>query len=141
VVSDDRAVTAQSRQFPRYAVAASVELRPSSGDPAVLGRTRNVSRGGLCAATRSSVRIGADVEARITLVFKGGAVSEPLVLPMRIVWCTAMGSEFQVGCSFLGVTAEQRQYLEVFLKYLEEGAAAEEAEAGEPREEEDPFTD
>jgi hypothetical protein len=140
VVGDDRSVTSQSRQFPRYAVAAEVELRPGGGGPAVLGRTRNVSKGGLCAVTKASVRLGTDVDAAIALVFKGGAVSEPLVLPMRVVWCTAMGPEFQIGCAFLGLSAEQRQYLDVFLRYLEDGAA--DAEPPEERGgDEDPFTD
>jgi hypothetical protein len=141
MVSDDLPVTSQSRRFPRYAVAAEVELRADAGDAPVVGRTRNVSRGGLCAATKASVRMGADVEARIALVFKGGAVSEPLVLPMRVVWCTAMGSEFQVGCAFLGLTPEQRGYLDVFLKYLEDGDPTTAELAAQQREEEDPFTD
>ena len=136
-----------SRQFPRYAVAANVELHHAAG--LAQGRTRNVSRGGLCAVSQGSVSTGTEVEARISLVFKDGAVSEPLLLPMRVVWCTTMGtaagSEFQIGCAFLQLTPDQRQYLEVFLRYLEEGSAGERAEAAAHAppvpEKEDPFTD
>lgn len=59
---------------------------------------------------------------RLSLVFDEDTFSEPLDLPARIVWCTQLGKEFQVGTAFLPLNADQRSYLEMFLRYLEEGS-------------------
>jgi hypothetical protein len=134
------------RQFPRYAVEAEIEL--TTGEVAVQGRTRNLSRGGLCAAVGgggAAIVAGADAMVKISLVFSGDALSEPLLLPARVVWCTGLGDDYQLGCSFLpSLTQEERTYLELFLRYLAEGAAAARAAtASEPDElddhDDDPF--
>jgi len=84
------------------------------------GRTRNVSRGGLCADLAVALPTGKDVEIEITLVFDDKSVSEPLRLPARIVWCTRLEGAFQVGVSFRPMDKQRGEYLTLFLKYLAE---------------------
>ncbi len=114
-------MTAQQRQFPRYAIEATVTL--TDGGRSVTGRTQNVSRGGACAMTPSAVSVGGRIEIELVLVFGEGQMSEPLRIPGRVVWCTAVEKSFQVGLSFAGLSADQLKYLDLFLKYLEEGAS------------------
>jgi PilZ domain len=125
------------RQFPRYALEAAVEIRPHGGGSARRGRTSNVSRGGLCAVIDAAVPVGRIVEVEVALVFAEGTFSEPLALPARTVWCTDLGGEgHQIGLSFQGLLAGQREYLELFLRFLDEGAAQRRTHADR---EDDPF--
>ena len=109
------------RQHPRYAHEVAIKLH--FGKQAVQGRTRNVSRGGLCANVASPVPLGTDVEVDIVLVFDDEQHSEALRLPARVAWCTPMDDEFQVGVSFKSLSAERAKYLQLFLNFLGEERA------------------
>ena len=110
-------VSSSDRQHPRY--AAEVGIRFYVDKQVTEGRTRNVSRGGLCADLRGALPTGADVEVDVTLVFEDNTQSEPLRLPARIVWCTPFEDAFQVGVSFRPLDKQRASYLALFLKYLE----------------------
>lgn len=107
------------REFPRFALEAAVEIRPHGAGPARRGRTRNLSRGGLCALVDAPIPSGRTVDVELALVFAEGNVSEPLALPARVVWCTNLGDSHQVGLAFQALAAGQREYLELFLRFLE----------------------
>lgn len=126
------------REFPRYAVEAAVEIRPHGAGSTRRGRTSNLSRGGLCAVVDAGVPIGRTVDVEVALVFSEGSLSEPLALPARVVWCTDLGDGHQVGLAFQGLAAGQREYLELFLRFLEDGATARRAASAGRR---DPFGD
>jgi hypothetical protein len=110
-------VSSSERQHPRF--AAEVGIKLYVGKEVTEGRTRNVSRGGLCADLRSSLPTGADVEIDMTLVFEDNTQSEALRLPARIVWCTPFEDAYQVGVSFRPMDKQRASYLALFLKYLE----------------------
>lgn len=107
------------REHPRYAHEAVVTLHV--GKKSLWGRTSNLSRGGLCADIAEAVPNGTDLEVDIQLVFDD-VESEPLRLPARVVWATALDETFQVGLSFQKMTPEMVQYLTMFLRYLDDGA-------------------
>jgi len=88
------------------------------------GRTRNVSRGGLCANVKAPIAIGTDVMVELTLVFDGDMQSEPLSVPARVAWCTTVDDEYQIGVSFKAMNGERAEFLQVCLKYLGEDKAA-----------------
>ena len=104
------------REHPRF--AADVGIRVYVGTHVTEGRTRNVSRGGLCADLTTALPTGKDVEIDMILVFEDASQSEPLRLPARIVWCTAVEDAYQVGVSFRGLDKQRAEYLTLFLKYL-----------------------
>ncbi len=104
------------RQYPRF--AADVAIRVYVEAEVTEGRTRNVSRGGLCADLTRNLPTGRDVEVDITLVFDDNSQSEPLRLPARIVWCTPFEDAYQVGVSFRPLDKQRAEYLTLFLKYL-----------------------
>jgi len=112
-------LVAAEREHPRYAHEAVVTFHASGKTH--WGRTQNLSRGGLCADIAEPIANGADIEVDIQLVFDE-VESEPLRLPARVVWCTTLDETFQIGLSFQKLTAEQQQYLSLFLKYLDDGA-------------------
>ena len=125
-------ISGSARQFPRFALEATVELTASGR--IVRGRTSNVSRGGLAATVDRPVSPGELVTVRMALVFDEDTFSEPLDLPSRVVWCTPLSDVYQLGTAFLPLSADQRTYLEMFLRYLEEGAlrSREGASGGDP---------
>ena len=127
----------EARQSPRYAIEAAVELRHA--DVVASGRTDNVSNGGMCVIVDKSIGRGAEVVASLALVFDEETFSEPLELPARVVWSTSIGDRYQLGTSFLGLDAEQKSYLDMFLRYLEEGLMAAETDDGEDETPKDPF--
>lgn len=109
------------RQHPRY--AHEIAIRVLFGAKSTQGRTRNMSRGGLCANVDTSIPLGTDVTVDVTLVFDDGMQSEALSLPARVAWCTTVDDEFQVGLSFKPMGAERAEFLQLFLKYLGEERA------------------
>jgi hypothetical protein len=121
------------RQFPRYAVDAEVTIRNRGGGVIARGRTTNLSRGGLCAELDAAPTRGQHVEASIALVFSNDTLSEPLPLPVRIVWCTSLGKTHQTGLSFLSLTPEQTGFLDMFIRFLEDGRVRDEADADPSR--------
>lgn len=121
-------ITGSARQFPRFALEATVELTASGR--VANGRTSNVSRGGLAATVDRPVSPGELVTVRMALVFDEETFSEPLDLPARVVWCTQLSDVYQLGTAFLPLSADQRTYLEMFLRYLEEGALRSREEPG-----------
>ncbi len=107
------------RAFPRHAIDAEVTLT-QSGVALARGRTRNLSRGGLCAVVGTPVARGVVVDVAIALVFEADGVSEPLTLPARVVWCTSFSDAEQVGLAFLPLDATRASYLDMFIRYLSE---------------------
>lgn len=108
------------RQFPRYAHEAEVAF--CVGTERIVGRTSNLSRGGACAVMDAAIRVGTAGEVELALVFAEGTLSEPLRLRARVVWCTAVGDHHQVGLSFPALSAEQLEFIAMFLRFLDEGA-------------------
>jgi hypothetical protein len=126
----------QKRQFPRFALEAAVTV--SAGGRRVSGRTSNLSKGGLCAMLEGPVPVGSRVDVELALIFENDSVSEPLTVTGRVVWCTAIQAQHQVGLSFLPLAPDALKFLDVFLKFLQDGKAsvAAAAAAGGAR---DPF--
>jgi hypothetical protein len=123
-------MAADARQHPRYALEMDVEIRTASGP--IPARSRDVSGGGLCCITTAPLALGTDVQLNMSLVFDESTFSEPLLVRARIVWCTNLGTDrFQLGTTFLGLTQEDRAYLDMFLRYLKEGQSRQ-AEAADP---------
>lgn len=105
------------RAFPRHAVDAAIVLI-HGGQVIARGRTRNLSRGGLCAVVGAPVPRGAVVDVSISLVFSADGVSEPLTLPARVVWCTSFSDAEQIGLSFLPLDPTLASYLDMFIRFL-----------------------
>ncbi|HUH02200.1 MAG TPA: PilZ domain-containing protein [Kofleriaceae bacterium] len=133
---------ADTRASPRYAVEAAIEIRSAVAAAVATanGSTTNVSRGGLSALVDHLVERGALVRVSITLVFSPDSFSEPLDLPARIVWATTLGpARHQVGLSFTQLSSAEHSYLDMFLRYLEQDAAAPDRGDEGTNEDEDPF--
>jgi hypothetical protein len=92
-------------------------------DREIVGRTRNVSRGGLCAEVWEDIPAGTSIEIDLQLVFSDEQHSEPLRLAARIAWCTAIDEHFQVGVQFLPLHEETAADLQMFLRFLDGGTA------------------
>lgn len=128
------------RAHPRFAIEASVEIRAPAG--ALEGRTKDISRGGLAAHVGAAVASGSEVEVALSLVFDEATFSEPLALPARVVWCTQLGeNDYQLGMAFRSLSAEETEYVGMFLRYLREGdRGAAETRAAERASHSDPFS-
>jgi hypothetical protein len=127
---------ADKRVFPRFVCQLTVELQTRSGRT-VTGVSRNLSRGGICLESVDPVGIGEDVAVRVTLVFDEERSSEPLDLPAQVVWCTSFGDAYQVGTQFRPLSQERAQYLDMFLRFLEQQSSSD--EVGDSDDDDDPF--
>lgn len=114
--------TVAEREHPRYAHEVTVRFRfgPKTAPKSADGRTRNVSRGGLCANLAVAIPVGTDVDLELTLVFDDARQSEALILPARVVWCTTLDEQYQVGVSFRPMDPHRAQLVQMFLKFLGE---------------------
>jgi hypothetical protein len=111
-------VTRPERAYPRYAHEAAVTFR--AGRRTFEGRTRNVSRGGLCAMVVDTIAVGSDLELDLVLVFDDDVHSDPLRISARVVWCTPLDEANQLGVAFRPLDARRAEQLELFLSYLED---------------------
>jgi hypothetical protein len=123
-------VSRPEREHPRYAHEAAITLHTSGRS--ISARTCNVSCGGLCATLTEPIAIGSDIEIDLQLVFDDGRHSEPLRLPARIVWCTAIDDRHQLGVRFLRLAEAAAADLTIFLRYLDGRAGARPAAAPVP---------
>ena len=125
----------EQRAHPRYAIELDALLELDHARQ-VRGRTQDISRGGFCMLTPAStaaVVTGALCEVKLSLVFSETEFSEQLSLRGSIAWCTKIKEGVQVGVRFEGLDAQSKGYLDLFIRFLEEGreAAAAEDEAAE----------
>ena len=111
-------VSRSEREYRRYAHDVAVTFRVGANP--FEGRTRNVSRGGLCATITEVLDAGTDLDIEIVLVFDDGMQSEALRLPGRVAWCTTVDEAHQVGISFRALDKQRSEYLSMFLRYLDD---------------------
>ncbi len=109
------------REYTRFAHQA--ELTFHVGNDRLAGHTENVSRGGLCAHTSAPIAIGAEIELDLVLVFEDDVQSEPLRVPARVVWCTTLDDGNQIGVAFKSLDGERAEYLNMFMRYLDDRRA------------------
>ncbi len=107
----------QRRQHPRYAIALKVTI--TAGDRTIEAESKDLSRGGISLMAAQPLQVSDVVDLSIALVFGDNTFSEPLKVPAVIVWCTKMGAAYQLGAKFTRPAKETRDYLDVFLKFLE----------------------
>jgi hypothetical protein len=112
-------MASETRAHPRYALELDAEIRLP--DRVIPGRSRDVSRGGLCLSLVEALPLGTEIWLNLALVFDEETFSEPLLIRARVVWCTELDDKHQVGVTYVGMTTEQRAYLDMFLRYLTEG--------------------
>jgi hypothetical protein len=131
-----------SRAHPRFALEIETEIRRGPSAKPLPARTRDVSRGGLCLTASEPLPLGSEVDLQMALVFDEDTVSEPLLVRARVVWCTRLADKHQIGASFVALTTEQRNYLEMFLRYLAEGKRQEREreQANQGPTDDDPFS-
>jgi hypothetical protein len=109
------------RRAPRFATDATIIV--GEVDKGVRGRCVNLSSGGLCSELEAGLSSGETYQVQLSLIFDSEVESEPLVLQARAVWCTQIGTTWQVGFQFLAHDASQTSFLQLFLRYLDEGKA------------------
>jgi c-di-GMP-binding flagellar brake protein YcgR len=119
-------MTVENRQHPRYAIELDAEITVAG--TSVSGRTHDISRGGFCMLAKQSVPVGASGQVKLALVFSETEFSEHLVLPATTVWCTPLKGAYQIGVKFVTLDAQNRAYLDLFMKFLDGGEEADEDE-------------
>ena len=119
-------MTVENRQHPRYAIELDAEITVAGSS--VQGRTHDISRGGFCMLAKQSCPVGAGGEVKLALVFSETEFSEHLTLPASTVWCTPMKGAYQIGVKFAQLDAQNRGYLDLFIKFLDGGDDGEDDE-------------
>ena len=122
-----------TRRHPRFHVDVEAVVHLSTGQT-FTARTRDLSHSGICLITNSAMQGNTWVVIELVLAFGDNAFSEPLRLDARVVWCTPIGTSFQVGAMFSEMTDESAEFLDMFLRYLD-GSLAPRGHEGEEEEE------
>ncbi len=123
------------RRHKRFSVEVEAVVRDGAGR-IVRARTRDVSQTGICLISTDPVTTSDLLQVELVLSFGDDAYSEPLNLASRVVWCTRIGTSYQVGAMFESVTDEQDNFLEMFLQFLD-GTLAPKGVEGYPEPAED----
>lgn len=123
----------EQRAHPRYAIELDAEL-VLEGGAVVSGRTRDLSKGGFCVYTEEPVAVSTSCRARLALVFSENSFSEQLDLPATVVWSTPVAGRHQLGIKLGQIDAQMRGYLDMFIKFLEDGEEDGEEDAEEDAE-------
>lgn len=108
------------RQHLRYAIELDATVETEKAAP-LSGRTRDLSKGGLCMLTPAPLSIGTACRVKIALVFSPTEFSEQLTLPATIVWCTKLQGAHQLGVKFATLDPQSRGYLDMFIQFLDGG--------------------
>ncbi len=107
-----------ARQSKRVSIDLGTTLKLQGGR-LLQSRTRDLSRTGICLITSEPLPGGQTLALDLVLATSDNTVSEPLTLPARVVWCTAIGGSFQIGAIFDNLTRDQDGILEMFMHYLD----------------------
>jgi hypothetical protein len=107
-----------NRKHRRYTV--KIEARVSTGSEELVAVTKDMSRGGICLLAPKAVATGSKIGLSLSLVLGTNTFSESLKLGGRVVWCTAIEKQFQLGVVFLELNPQKASYLDLFLKFLQE---------------------
>jgi hypothetical protein len=140
---DPRETTASRRLHPRFNVDLQVSV--SSDNALVSAHTRDISRSGLCLISATEIAKEKEIRIELVLKFGEGGVSEPLVVLGRIVWCTKLFGQYQIGVMFVNVDDEQARNLHMFIGFLDGSLNAGELFDGDeettdkPSDPDDPF--
>jgi hypothetical protein len=113
----------EQRAHPRYAIELDAQLEMPGG-VAIRGRTQDISRGGFCLLAPTDVpqvEVSTVCSIRLALVFSENEFSEQLTLSGAIAWYTKLKQGTQVGVKFAQLDAQSRGYLDLFIKFLEDG--------------------
>jgi hypothetical protein len=116
----------EHREHPRFAIELDVEV--SAGGEHVLGRTHDVSRGGVCMLANQPISVSTPCDVRLALVFSDNQFSEQLHLMATVVWCTRVQDAYQIGIKFAPLNQQNQNYLSLFMQFLENGHTDEEHE-------------
>ena len=124
----------EARKHPRFSIDVDATIQWEAA-PDFKARTRDLSLTGICLISSSPLTVGVVETISLVLAFGQGAYSEPLTLPGRIVWCTAIGSSYQIGAMFEDLSDEQDSYLDMFLQFLDGTLSPRGSDMGEIEEE------
>jgi hypothetical protein len=140
---DERETTASRRLHPRFNV--DVEVSVSADDAKVVAHTRDISRSGLCLISTQELAREKEIGIELVLKFGEGGFSEPLNVVGRVVWCTKLFGQYQIGVMFVKVDDEQARNLHMFIGFLDGSLNAGELFGGDeettdkPSDPDDPF--
>jgi hypothetical protein len=107
----------EQRQHPRYAIELDASVLWD--EDRVVGRTRDLSMGGFCMKARQGVPLSTVCRVQLALVFSENQFSETLELLATVVWSTPVQGGFQLGLKFAPLTGSNRNYLEMFIQFLD----------------------
>jgi len=107
------------RAHPRFAVDMDAHVLVDG--ESLSARTRDLSRGGICFILPVAMKVGFRFTAELSLIFGENVFSEPLVLLGKVIWSTKVEDGYQIGGAFVALDEEVRQYLNMFLNFLENG--------------------
>lgn len=123
------------RAHPRYAIELDAILEVEGSARPVHGRTQDISIGGFSLQApneTTTVEPGTRCLVKLALVFSETEFSEQLTLRATVAWFTRLKKGVQLGVKLEALDPQSRQYLGLFIKFLEEGR-----EPAEPESEDD----
>ncbi len=109
---------ANSRQYPRFAVELEAKIQYAGATLDAV--TRDIGRGGICLIGPREVQPGSNLKLSLLLMLGTSSFSESLELHGKVVWCTPLGDQFQLGAVFTDLTPSKLGLLDMFLRFLQQ---------------------
>jgi len=127
------------RAHPRFSV--DIQVGVTSDSASVSARTRDISRSGLCLVSTVEIAREKVIAIELVLTFGQGGTSEPLHLKGKVVWCTKLFGQYQIGVMFVKVDEEEGRNLDMFIGFLDGSLSASELFPGDEETTETPDPD
>ena len=106
-----------SRREQRRSVDVSATISVDGRN--VAARTRDISRSGICLITETEIPRDTELKIELVLSLGSDAMSDPLLVTGRSIWCTPMFGKFQIGAMFVQVDADRRRFLDLFMRFID----------------------
>ncbi len=101
------------RKHPRF---SAVELKATwIGSERESVIARDVSAEGICLVSSRAITTGSQIRVRLVLDFGQNRLSEPVEVEYRIVWCTKIKDQFQIGAAAVNLDERTQSQLATIL--------------------------
>ena len=109
----------ENRRHPRYGIASMAEVFIPGSDSSMEAFISSLSRGGIGVYSPDKLKVGLNVEVKITFLQTNGSEEVTEIIPGQVVWVKDFHQNFVIGIAF--TTLDNLRHSKL-LSYIESAA-------------------